>query len=281
MHAAPTPRNIALSVFAALFFSLTNANAAVLLIEDFESHGPGGQVAGTNGWGGHVVNTNSSANFGGSTVLDGADFSGTIDGFAVVERQFGNLKGSGNVYEFSVDVFGQTSSLPSYNAAMGLGSSASSSLARDGAFWSVLYDKDNIAGKTGYFFDARGITGNSSAFEAHDGAFDQIETLKIVVDGNIGEVYGVYDFGAGVMETTHFSVSSAQIAAIDEVFGFTDFRSANIGSPFASTGRGTRFAGAQWDNIMVTDDAVAVAEPAPLALLAVGLMGLGVFSRRH
>lgn len=281
MRSAPTIRSLTLSALAALFLSTSGAGAAVLFAEDFEGHSSGGVVAGTNGWTGDNINTNTSANFGGSTVLDGTDFSNTIDGFAVVERQFGSLNGSGNVYEFSVDVFGQTSSLPSHNSAMGLGSSASSALARNGAHWTALYDIGGVSGRTGFQFAAQGITGNGAAFEVFDGPFNQIETLKIVIDGNVGEVWGVYDFGAGELETSHFSVSTAQIAAIDQVFGFTDFRAANPGGPFVSTPGGSQFAGAQWDNIVVTDDTVEVPEPAAIAFLGLGLLGLGWSQRRR
>ena len=139
MRTTATLRKAALSAFAALFLSTTGTHAAVLFSEKFEGHSLDGVVAGTIGWAGGNINTNSSASFGSSTVLDGTDFSGIVDDFALEGRQFGNLNCAGNVYEFSVDVFGQTSSLPSHNAAMGLGSSAGSTLARDGAHWTVLY----------------------------------------------------------------------------------------------------------------------------------------------
>ncbi len=206
MRTTPTLRKAALFAFAALILSTTGTHAAVLFSENFEGHSPGGVVAGTNGWAGGNINTNSSASFGGSTVLDGTDFSGTVDGFALVERQFGNLNGSGNVYEFSVDVFGQTFSLRSHNAAMGLGSSAGSTLARDGAHWTVLYDKDNVPGKTGFLLDAHGMTGNASAFVPQDGPFDQIDVLKIIIDRNSSEVYSALDFGSGLVETSRFAV---------------------------------------------------------------------------
>ncbi len=175
-----------------------------------------------------------------------------------MERQFGNLNGTGNVYEFSVDAFGQTFSLRSHDAAMGPGSSAGSTLARDGAHWTVLYDKDNVPGKSGFLFDARGITGNASAFVSQDGPFDQIDVLKIIIDGNSSEVYGAFDFGSGL-----------------------GFRSANIGGSFASTALGTRSGGEQWDNILVTDDSVEVPEPGSLAVFELGLLGLGFLRRRR
>ncbi len=268
-------------LFAAFLWALPPASAAILFAEDFSGHSTSGGAAGTNGWTGGDININASPNFSGSNVLDGNDASGTVDGFAFVERQFGNLSGTGGVHEFSVDVFGQTASLPSHNSAMGLGSSVSASSNRSGAYWLVLFDKDNIPGNTGYFFDARGITGSSSAFESFNGPFNQIETLRIVLDANLGEVYGVYDFGGSMLETTHFAVGSAQIGAIDEVFGFSDFRSANPGGAFANTGLGSQFSGAQWDNILVSSDAISVLEPGALLTFALGLISISLQRRRE
>jgi len=281
MRTTATLRKTALFAFAVLFLSTTGAHAAVLFSENFEGYSPGGVVTGTNGWVGGKINTKSSASFGANTVLDGTDFPVTVDGFALVKRQFGNLKGAGNVYEFSVDVFGQTFSLRSHDAAMGPGSSAGSTLARDGTHWTVLYDKDNVPGKTGFLLDAHGITGNASAFVPQDRPFDQIDVLKIIIDRNSSEVYGALDFGSGLVETSRVAVSTSQIAAIDSVFGFTDFRSANIGGSFASTALGTRSGGAQWDNILVTDDSVEVPEPGSLAVFGLGLLGLGFLRRRR
>ncbi len=274
------PRILVPGLVAAVVLATPPAFAAILFAEDFSGHSTAGGAAGTNGWTGDNININASPDFGGSNVLDGNDASGTIDGFAVVERQFGNLSGTSGLHEFSIDVFGQTASLPSHNSAMGIGSSANATLNRAGAYWLVLYDKDNVSGKTGYFFDARGITGNSSAFQSFDGPFNQVETLKIVIDASLGEVFGVFDFGGSLQETAHFTVGAAEIGAIDEVFGFTDFRSANPGGAFASTGLGSQFSGAQWDNIVVSSDAVPVPEPGALQVYAIGILGIVALRRR-
>ena len=247
------------------------ASAALLFTEDFPTHAYGGVVTGTNDWTGDAVNVNESMNFGGSWVLDGADFSGTVDGFTQVHNFIGSALSGTGVHTMALDVFAKRFSLRSRNNALGFGSSADGALGAGGAYWSVIYDKDNVAGKTGYFFDTRAVTGGSSDYMFIDGLFDQILTFKVVLDGIAGEVYGVCDTGSGATETSRFSVSSAQIEAVDQVMGFFDFRSANIGGVFASTGRGTRFAGAQWDNIAVEGSFAGAAVPAPAPMLAAGI----------
>ncbi|MDP6346593.1 MAG: hypothetical protein QF491_23890, partial [Alphaproteobacteria bacterium] len=254
MIKAPNTRVGALGATLALSLVLTaatTAQAAVLFTEDFQGHADGSIVTSANGWTGTVVNVNDSGNFGGSRVLDGIDYAGTVDGFAYIERSFGGLA-SGAIHEMTIDAFAQSTSLQSHNNGMGLGSSASGSGDRAGAYWSPLYDVNNVAGQTGWVFAANGIAGGTGNTEIVIGGFDAVRSLKIVVDGIAGEVYGVYDFGSGSTETAHFAVGAAEIAAIDEVFGFFDFRSANLGSPWASTSKGTRFGAAQWDNIQVT-----------------------------
>jgi hypothetical protein len=275
--------SIAVAASIAAAASALPASAALLFTEDFQTHADGGVVAGTNGWTGDVVNVNDSASFGGSRVLDGTDFSGTVDGFAQVRNSIGGALSGTGVHRMSFDVFAKTSALPSHNNALGFGSSSNATLGAGGAYWSVIYDKDNVAGKTGYFFDVRSMTGGTSDYMFIDGPFDQILTFEVVLDGAAGEVYGVYDTGGGATETTRYAVSAAEIESIDQVMGFVDFRSANVGSPFASTGRGTQFAGAQWDNIAVEGSfaGAAVPAPAPLPLLAAGIVFIAARRRRR
>jgi hypothetical protein len=264
-----------------LSVSAGTASAALLFTEDFQGHANGSTVQSANGWAGDAVNVNDSANFSGSRVADGRDIAGTVDGFALIERSIGgNLNGT-SVHEMSMDVYAQTGTLPSHNNGFGLSDSTGATAFSGGTYWSVIYDMNNVPGRTGYFFDARQITGISTAFLFLQGPFNAIETLRIVLDGVAGEVYGEYDFGGGVHETTHYAASAAQIAAIDQVFGFFDFRSAHPGGTFASTALGTQFGAAQWDNITVTGTFEGIPEPGMVAVFALGLLGIASAQNRR
>ncbi len=261
--------------------SAGTASANLLFSEDFQGHANASTIQSANGWTGDAVNVNDSANFGGSRVADGRDIAGTVDGFALIERSIGgNLSGTG-VHEMSMDVYAQTGTLPSHNNGFGLSASTGATAFSGGAYWSVLYDMNNVPGRTGYSFDARQITGLSFAFMTLQGPFNAIETLRIVLDGAAGEVYGVYDFGGGTQETTHYAVSSAQIAAVDQVFGFFDFRAAHPGGTFTSTGLGTLFGAAQWDNITVSGTFDGIPEPSAAAVFGLGLLGIASVRRRR
>jgi hypothetical protein len=273
---------ISLSVLVPMFIFTagSGAHAALLFSENFQGHADGSTAQSANGWAGDTVNVNNSANFGGSRVLDGTDIGGTVDGFAYTARNLGGNLAGGSVHRMSMQVFAQTSSLPSHNNGMGFSSSGGANDFENSAHWAVLYDLNNVAGRTGYLFDARNLTGGASDYLLFEGPFNAVQTLDIVLDGAAGEVYGVYDFGAGAVETTHYAVSAARIAAIDQVFGYFDFRSAHPGGTFASTGRGTQFGAAQWDNISVTGTFDAVPEPGMAGLLALAVGGIG-FARRR
>ncbi len=283
MHAFRFARNLrarlACSILAALVIVPLPASAALLFSEDFQGHADGSTILSANGWTGDTVNVNDSANFGGSRVADGRDITGTADGFALIERGLGGNLAGGGTHEMTMDVYAQTGTLPSHNNGFGLSASGGANAFAGGVFWSVIYDKDNVPGKTGYFFDARQISGNASAFLFLDGPFNAVETLRIVLDGAAGEVFGVYDFGSGTQETAHYAVSGAQIGAIDQVFGFFDFRSAHPGGTFASTALGTQFGAAQWDNFVVTGSFDAIPEPGMLAIFTVGLFGVAATRR--
>jgi hypothetical protein len=64
--------------------------------------------------------------------------------------------------------------------------------------------------------------------------------MSIVVDGPAGEVYGIYDFGEGPVETPHCSISAEQIAKLDVVEIFVDYRYPTY-----------KWLGGEFDNIVV------------------------------
>ena len=77
----------------------------------------------------------------------------------------------------------------------------------------------------GWLFDARGITGDSTAtFTVNGGADTEVE-LHIVVDFDAETVYGVADYGEGQVTTTPtYQVNETRLDTLRRVFVFQDFR---------------------------------------------------------
>ena len=118
-------------------------------------------------------------------------------------------------------------------------------------------------------FEAGQLTGGSNGFVVL-GVYDTPVKMSIVIDGVANEVYGVYDFGGGALQTPHYAVTDAvtdaQIATLNEVGVEFDFR-------------GTL--GAELDNLRVFDN-VAASVPEPgTALLVDASLGLLGFARRR
>lgn len=84
-----------------------------------------------------------------------------------------------------------------------------------------------------------------------------------MLDGTLGEIYGIYDFGNGLMETARFPITQAQIATISGMGVAVDYR---VGANHI-----------EFDNFVVS----SVPVPATAWLLGSALLGLARCKRRR
>ena len=100
---------------------------------------------------------------------------------------------------------------------------------------------DTMDGLAFWTFSATFLTENRShRFPLVNGhGFDARVKLGVVIDRVKHEVWGTYDFGSGSAETTRYSVTSEQIAAIDRVVVVQDYRCPH------------QYVGTQIDNVVV------------------------------
>jgi hypothetical protein len=174
-----------------------------------------------------------------SYVLDGRYDIGR-DIFSVIYHSLPRALNSEEKTVMSFDTYATTTYPISHNTVIGLG------VEGDGAklFWNPLEETINSGM---WSFDARGVTGNSADYQRIGGGYDQPVSLKIMIDGPAGEVYGLYNFGSGEQETQHYSVSTSTIETLNAVFLNLDFRSPTA----ASTPLGSQYFGIELDNILV------------------------------
>lgn len=256
-------RTIELTVAAlAIAASLvaTPVAATTLFQEDFEAYAVGSNITGQGGWVPDYVN--SAINVGNGSflptrVLNGFDRTNGAQNFSA--RPLGFALNPDRINTLAFDAYAKSGA--THNAVVGLGNSSIQIFALSGPYW----QNDFFAGHN-WRFSAQNLTGKPGDFIDVSGGYDTLLRMSIVVDGIANEVYGVYDFGGGPLQTPHYAVTDAQIATLNEVGVHFDFR-------------GTL--GPELDNLRVFDNvAAAVPEPGTALLIAASL-GLFGFARRH
>jgi len=232
------------------------ADAGVIFSEDFESL-TDGNLVGQGGWTGDAVNLSSSGTHLGTRVSNGLQFVGPSTQHATLHALA--LPTTGRVV-VDFDAFAITTTSPrSHNsgllvtAPVAPGGSQlfagwfNNSFATDGPKWTF---EETLSGNALFAF----------------GGHDEPVSLAIVLDYDNNEIFGRYDFGSGVMETTKVSVSAADLQALNSLTIANDFR-------------GTL--GVELDNITVNSVASAVPEPSSLVLLGIGTLCLIGYRRKR
>jgi hypothetical protein len=79
----------------------------------------------------------------------------------------------------------------------------------------IRWQADTVGGFRGWRFVVS-VGGSSNLFSV-PGGFDRRVVMSIVLDGVANEVYGLYDFGGGFVQTPHFAVTDAQLADLNAV----------------------------------------------------------------
>lgn len=257
-------RNIELTVAAsAIAASLvaTPAAATTLFQEDFEAYAVGSNVTGQGGWVPDYVT--SAINVGNGSflptkVLNGLD--PTNGALNYTARPLGFALDPNRITTLAFDAYAKSAA--THDATIGLGNSSIQNLVQSGPYWFNNFFADH-----GWHFFAQALTGNPGDFFDVPGGYDRPLRMSIVIDGLANEVYGIYDFGGGPLQTPHYAVTDAQIVTLNEVGVEFDFR-------------GTF--GPELDNLRVFDNvAAAVPEPGTALLIAASLGLLGFGRRRR
>lgn len=232
--------------------------AATLFEENFEAYAVGSNVTGQGGWVPDYVN--STLNVGNGSFLPGKVLNGldrTNGGQNYSARPFGFALNPSVITTYSFDAYASSTG-STHNSGTGFGNANIGNFYLSGPAWTA-----SLFGAAGprWHFDVGNFNGNSGDYIDILGGYDTPVKMSIVVDGVANEVYGVYDFGSGALQTPHYAATDAQIATLSEVGVSFDFR-------------GTR--GPELDNLRVFDSVSSVPEPS-IALLMSTALGL-VFS---
>lgn len=251
---------VAASAIAASLVA-TPVAATTLFQEDFEAYAVGSNLTGQGGWVPDYVT--SALSVGNGTFLPTKVLNGlapTNGQLNYTARPLGFALDPNRITTLAYDAYASFGS-GAHDTVIGLGNASIQNFTIGGPNWTL----DRFSGGR-WRFDVTSLTGNSADFILVAGGFDNLVTMRIVVDGLANEVYGVYDFGSGAQQTPHYAVTDAQIATLNEVGVVFDFR-------------GTL--GAELDNLRLFDNvSPAVPEPGSALLIAASLGLLG-FARRR
>lgn len=273
-------RALSLVILLSLPFTM---NAGILFQDDFEPYNSGSNLIGQGGWSGGfngggtptvLVNTASQ--------LSGISLAGPVNSglnqIVVIGNALAGPLESGSVYTLNFDAYAKTTVIISHSSGLGFFNSSailSGSLAK-GVMWSPVKNPGGLpSGTFGWVFDARPLTGNGSNFVGIPGGYDTVANMSVVVDAVLMETYGVYDFGGGSQETPHFSFTEQQLAGLDAVGGFADYRGVNGG---ATTAQGDQFIPPEFDNVVLSDNNLATAPTLSTWGIVTLVLMLGFFS---
>lgn len=229
-----------------LSLSTCIAQAATLVSESFEGYLAGSNLVGQGGWvnvagysgAGLLVGPGSLLS---TSVLDGQLVPG--GGISAIARSLDNAIDPATITTFSADA---------YAASLASGHNSFIGLMSGGSFAATWSANNTIPG---WLLDVSTATGLSFSTVRQDipGGGAMPIKLGIVLDGMANEIYGIYDFGAGLQQTAHFTISTNQIAAISGIGVGVDFR-------FGSNQ-------IEYDNLVVQ----SIPEPANVILMSLGL----------
>lgn len=210
-----------------LLCAASRAPASTLLFaDDFESYAASSNLIGQGGWAGET-------NQGSPSELPVTEGSGVLDGLVLDTRaivqadrihQGGHVLPSLNPGEVTTLSVAAYASADSINTGVGLGENAQpgSEIGSEEGYFSD-YRAVWAFAAPGWFFDVRGIAGNDFAnLFTFDVGAGQAVTLRIVIDGPAGLVYGQMVTEDATLTTPSRPITAEQIAALDAVALYTD-----------------------------------------------------------
>lgn len=240
-----------IGILIALFLCSTVYASELIFSEDFESYVDGSNLSGQGGWegGGWQGNHSMLVGFGTGLPSNTKALHGRIDpghNYDSYSRNLFPLLFDGlYLITLTFDAFAYSETPPYTNVG---GSHGSGIGFHQGDFnWGAMWmAHSNPAAHDnpepnfqGWMFDARFLTGNSTALDWISDGYDQLVSMSIIIDLVNLELYGIADFGNnGVFETTHFDIIADRLSELNGVMVSQDYR-----LPYSS--------GAEFDNIIL------------------------------
>jgi hypothetical protein len=225
----------------------------VVFTEDFEGYAPGSNLIGQGGWSNWPAFLPTSR----LVVNSGTHLPGNVlDGRSLYDpRQLhGGLRGipvnPEGITVVRLTAFATSAPLRSHNSGLSFGSSPNGSAPSAG--WEPVSFTGSAPSTARWKFAA--TPGSSVEIP---GGFDAPIHLAVVADGIANRIYGIYDFGSGPMETPHYSVSHADIAALQFAGVYVDQHAVTLNATGAeidnlTVGR-AHFSGTRSDRLSIAN----------------------------